>query len=276
MIRNGCPFGPRDLARMVEAVACNERLGPAGRHFNADMAGRMPFGWNQLDPFQRLARRLNQICQTRRHYRLDRLLMDKALRRLKACTITVKRLFKRLRIDRRLLGLCLPIFIFLASKQIARIGECDPPFAIHKVRVDPDMIEMQMGAQHQINRVRIKACTLEFIEQSEDLVVPIGIARQILIVAHTGVDHDQLAAQFNHKALDKAQHRAVLRNIMRGEPWNFGQGFGLRFVDQPVHGERLLDHRCDLCIANLPLLHCPLPPQNANGRLKALLLQAAE
>src|ERR1700733_9677364 len=83
------------------------------------------------------------------------------------------------------------------------------PFAIDQTRIPPDMIDMKMGAQHRIDRLRREAGVGKIGQERPIAVVPVRNPPPLLIVAQTGVDNDAPIRRFHDEAVDAHAQPAV-------------------------------------------------------------------
>jgi hypothetical protein len=99
----------------------------------------------------------------------------------------------------------LPIGKFPASDEVAGVEEGRPPCAIDVHRVPTDVVDVQMGAEDEVNRFGRNARRAQPIEPAcARTLAPDREFRAILVLADAGVDEDRAPVEFQSKALDRA------------------------------------------------------------------------
>src|SRR5262245_32402956 len=96
-----------------------------------------------------------------------------------------------------------PIGKLAATEQIARVGKGRLPAAIVLPRIPADVIDMQMGAEHQVDFGRIDAGLPQPIEKTTRApLMPGWNFGNVLVIADATVDQQGFSARSKDEALD--------------------------------------------------------------------------
>jgi hypothetical protein len=79
-----------------------------------------------------------------------------------------------------------PEIQLLFNEEVARPRKRGPPPPVFEVRIAPDMVNVQMSGQHEINIVDADASCSKSIKPAESGVIELG-SRSLLAVANTRV-----------------------------------------------------------------------------------------
>src|SRR5262249_46548148 len=104
----------------------------------------------------------------------------------------------------------LPVPQLAPADQVARVGEGRDPAAVEQARIPADVIDVQVGAEHEVDRLRPDAGLRETFE--EPAPVAAGKVRNegpLLALTDAGIDQDRSARCMEHEGLDgEDQHAA--------------------------------------------------------------------
>lgn len=107
-----------------------------------------------------------------------------------------------------------PVLPFDPPKQVARIAERRDPFASVPPGVPADVIQVQVGAEDDVDRLGRIAGFGQSLEGREFEVIPAFVVA-VLVVADTGVDDDPSPLRFNDERLDRVADFSVRVSVVR-------------------------------------------------------------
>ena len=110
------------------------------------------------------------------------------------------------------------MLVFRPAHQVASPWERWHPFAIHQTGVPADMIDVQMGAQHGINRFCRKSRRRKIGQKRPVAVVPVRDPALLLVVPKAGIHHDAPIRRFHDEAVDAHAQPPILIGEMRAQP----------------------------------------------------------
>src|SRR6516165_1295770 len=172
-IRGRGPLRPGHLTGVVHKVAGDQRCLPLRGDPHADVTRGMARGRDEMDLVADPVIGLDQIDEAGIPDRRHRVRKNGG--------------------DVVPLVLARPMRVLDPAHQIARIGKGRNPAAVDQHRVPPDMIDMEMGADHRVDRLARIAGSGEISQKARLQFVPGRDAAVFLVVAKTGVD-DETAA----------------------------------------------------------------------------------
>src|SRR5262245_49762351 len=110
-----------------------------------------------------------------------------------------------------------PVLQLAPTDQMAGVGEGQDPAAIMQARIPANMIDVQMGTEHDIDRLRRDAEPRKtFQETAVAAAVKSGEERPLLVLPDTGIDQDRLARGTEHIGLDARDHHSPFKIDMVG------------------------------------------------------------
>ncbi len=101
------------------------------------------------------------------------------------------------------------------AHQIAGLRKGRSPFPVNQHRVPADMVDMQMGAQHRVDRLAREPGRRQVGEKRPLEVVPGRDAAVLLVVAEAGIDDDAALGGLDDKRVDAHLQPAALVGEMR-------------------------------------------------------------
>ena len=162
--------------------------------------------------------------------------------------------------DRRADVARVPVLVLDAAEQVAGIGKRRHPLAVDEHRVEPDVVEVQMGTRHHVDIVDRETGRREIVQE---LIAQMrhGIEARDGSVPEARVDDDGLAHGLHHQRVDRERQRAVLVDEVRFQPIRI-RGDDLvrvRSVNIPAASTAACAaNQCDADVTDLPL-HCGSP-----------------
>ena len=96
-----------------------------------------------------------------------------------------------------------PVRVFALGEEVLRVGEGRHPAAVLEFGVPAHVIDMQMGAHHEVDRLRRTAAGPQSIEEGRVELVPTWIVPR-LVVAEAGVDQDGVPAGLQYPGMDRS------------------------------------------------------------------------
>ena len=242
------PLPQRHLHGIVQGIAREDRPLAARVEIDADLARRMTGC--------RLEREAAAHAVLARH-ELGLLRLDDRQHR-----IVVGIDLEGLRIGA--LGLGLPEIVVGARHHVLGVGKGRHPLAVLQPGVPADVIDVQVGAHHEVDLLGLDAGGAQPLEILGVQHVEARHARPRLVVAAARVDQDRVLARAQQPGMDRGHQPAALRLIvMRCQPFGLGcEGLGLEFRKEVFGREArphlLLDAR-DPDVADVTVLHAYLP-----------------
>ena len=113
------------------------------------------------------------------------------------------------------LALVLPVRVLALGEEIARVGKGRHPAAILELGVPAHVIDMQVRAHHEVDRLGRTAASLQAIEERRVELVP-GRVVALLVVAEAGIDQDGVAAGLHDPGVHGADEAVGARFDMIG------------------------------------------------------------
>ena len=158
------------------------------------------------------------------------------------------------------LRLCAPVLVLDPTEQIARVREGRDPLAIGQHGVPADVVDVQVRAQHRIDRLARESGRGQVFEEPPLPVVPGRDTPVLLVVAEAGVDDDAPPGRLDHEGVDAHLEAAFRVGEVRHQPGDGQDGLARRLgQDEPAAARRLeLDDLGYGDFADLPL-HRPAP-----------------
>ena len=141
-----------------------------------------------------------------------------------------------------------PVRPLRPAKEIARPGEGRDPAAVDQHRVPADVIDVEMGADDEVERLARETRPREVLEKRTVELVPERV-RPGLVVADAGVDDDRV---------HRGEEPSLGVGEARPEPTGMGlEALGRRLPEEEGrrHGSLHLDHAGDPHVADRPGLH---------------------
>ena len=159
---------------------------------------------------------------------------------------------------------------FVLVHQILRVRKRGHPLPVHLVRIPTHVVEMQVGAQHVVDAVRVVAGGLHVVQirrrQPAHDVERVAVAA----VADAGIDHDGRPGRVHDQGMD-AQREHVARSHERGNPADLPDDLRSRRGDdvREFVVNDLLDFG-DFRVADLPVHGVLLFPRSSSRTLQAI------
>ena len=127
------------------------------------------------------------------------------------------------------LGLGLPEVMVGARHHVLGVGKGRHPLAVLQPRVPADMVDVQMGAHHEVDLLGLDARLAQTLEILGVQHVEARHARPRLVVAAAGIDQDRVLARAQQPGMDRGHQPAALRLVVaRRQPMAFGrEGVGV-------------------------------------------------
>lgn len=147
----------------------------------------------------------------------------------------------------RLLGVRRPMGEFPSGEEIARVRKGRSPPASSQAGVPSDVIDMHMGSEHIIDRIRVKSGSIEPVEVLGAGMCQVRGHGDVLVVADAGVDNDEGASVLDDERLDNSLQLPVFVHVVRPQPGQLPQSLrgGLWEVCGQQGADRLLHDRGD-------------------------------
>ena len=189
-VRAAAPIRMRDLHRVVHQVAGDHGLLAARADVHADVAGRVP--GRRLEPHL-VGHRVvvgDEVDEAGVEHRPHRLGEHGAVRRRR---LAVSQCSYSRRLHR--------------YRAFGKVGT-QRPFS--QPRVPADVVDVQVGAEHGVDRLGREAGGGEIREEAALALVP-GRNRQLLVVADAGVHHDAAPLRLHHEGVHAHQRVAPSR-----------------------------------------------------------------
>src|SRR5690348_16761135 len=101
----------------------------------------------------------------------------------------------------RILALALPMLELDAAHQVPRAWKGRDPALIHQHRVPADVIDMEMRAQHRVDRLARESRRREILEKPALHAVPRRHGAVLLVVADAGVDDEATTRRLHHERM---------------------------------------------------------------------------
>src|SRR5215831_15729449 len=176
----------------------------------------------------------------------------------------------------RRVAMVAPVLIFGPAEKVARPLKGWQPSVVDKAGVPADMVDVEMGAEHDIDALGWKAGLRHDVEIRTVALIPGRYAAALLVVAKPRIDHDAMLQCLHHQRMDRHFQPAFFGRKMRDQPRKLADFLvGCLRQDEPRRADGLQFHDLgDLDLAYLPL-HRALPRivafsrQNAAIRLPA-------
>ena len=158
------------------------------------------------------------------------------------------------------LGLRAPVLELDAAEQVARSREGRDPLAFDQHGVPADVIDVQVRAQHRVDRLAGKAGRGQVLEEAPLPVVPGRDPPILLVVAEAGIDDDPPSRRLDDERVDAHLEPPFLVGEVRDQPGDGQYGLARRLrQDEPAAARRLeLDDLRNGDVADLPF-HRPAP-----------------
>ena len=114
-------------------------------------------------------------------------------------------------------ALVLPVPQLEPADQVARVREGRDPAAVEQARIPADVIDVQVGAEHEVDRLRLDTGLGETFEEPA-LVTAVKVRNEgpLLALADAGIDQDRSARCTEHKGLDGEDQHAAFQIRMVG------------------------------------------------------------
>jgi hypothetical protein len=114
---------------------------------------------------------------------------------------------------------------------MAGAGKRRDPAAALEPRVPPDVVDVEMRAQHEIDRLRGEPGRCEIVEERRLHHVERRAAAAVLVVADAGIDDHPQAGRLDHEGLDGLQQAPFVVEEAGRQPLamtleGLGQGVG--------------------------------------------------
>jgi len=187
-----------DLTGMVHEVAGDQRLLAARGDPYADMAGGIAQGRDEVDLVAQPVIGLDEIGKISIPNRRHRV----GEHRSHVIALTLPRPMRELD----------------AAHQIARIWEGRDPASVDQHRVPSDMVDMEMGANHGVDRLARIAGGGEICQKAAVELVPIRDSPVLLVVTETGVHEDPPARRFGNERVNAHLEAPVLIDEIWPQP----------------------------------------------------------
>src|SRR5215472_14263838 len=110
----------------------------------------------------------------------------------------------------RALELVRPMRVLGTAHQITRLWKGRDPTAVDQHCVPPDMIDVEMGADHRVDRLACIVGGCEIREKARLQLVPGRNSPVLLVVAQTGVNDDAAAWRFENERVNAHTEAATL------------------------------------------------------------------
>ena len=159
------------------------------------------------------------------------------------------------------LGVVAPVGVLDPAHQVARVGEGRTPAPVDQHGVPADVVDVQVGAQHGVDRLARVAGGGKIGEERAVQVVPGRNAATLLVVAEAGVDHDAPRGGFDHQGVDAHAQAARFIGEMRAQPADGQDGLarGVGQDEAAAAGGFQLDDAGDEDVADAPGQHGEVP-----------------
>ena len=104
-----------------------------------------------------------------------------------------------------------------AAEQVARVRKGRQPAAIDEARVPADVVDVQVRAQHRVDRLRREARGCHLVEKRTVQLIPHRDGAR-LVVADAGIDDDAPAFGLDHERVHRREESAVAVREVRPQP----------------------------------------------------------
>ena len=238
------PLPQRHLHGIVQGIAGEDRALAARIEIDADLARRMAGRGLQRQATAHAVLARHELRLLRLDDRQHRIVVGVDLEGLGA----------------RPLGLGLPEVVVGARHHVLGVGEGRHPLAVLQPRVPADMVDVQMGAHHEVDLLGLDARLAQTLEILGVQHVEARHARPGLVVAAAGIDQDRVLARAQQPGMDRGHQPAAFRLVVaRRQPMAFGgEGVGVELGKEILGREArthlLLDAR-DAHVADVTILH---------------------
>ena len=214
------PGRPGKLAGMMNEVAGDQGVLALRGDRHADMPRRVPDGRYQADLIADLKRGIDQIDQSGIKHRLDRIVEN-----------------------RHLIGyiaLALPVVELGTGHEIARIRKGRHPLPVDPHGVPADMIDMQVGAHHRVDRFTREAGLRQVAKERSLQVVPAGKRPILLVIAKAGINDDAPRWRLDDQRVDAHLEPPFVIHEVGLHPFDFAAGLaGCLRQDETRTADRL-------------------------------------
>ena len=137
-----------------------------------------------------------------------------------------------------------PVLPFLPREEVARARERRHPSAVLEPRVPPDVVDMEMRADDEVDRFGREARRRQIVEERRAHHVKGRAASAILVVAHARVDEGREPRRLDHECVNALEEPALLVEEVRREPFAMALergGHGVRQEPGRARGAGALD-----------------------------------
>ena len=189
------PFGIGHLNRMVHAIPGEDRAAVRAVQMQECVARRMAGRRFDIDG-------VFQLVAVRDHHRLA-CLDDRQDAVVVSLTPRITGAF------RHFCGFPMGILVFM--EQVLGVGEGRDPAAVLEFRVPTDMVDMQVGAHHEVDAFRRHAHRDHIFEEWAVLHMPGFGVGPMLMIADAGIDEDRMLGRLDNIAVQAHQKSAAVR-----------------------------------------------------------------
>ena len=169
----------KDLQRVVDCIPAEDRAIPGIVYHEPHLSAGVPRQRCEMQTRADLMAVVDQIGHARLDDRDDALLKGAGMNRQGATGVVLRH----------------PVGELVAAEQVARVGKGRLPAAIVLLRIPADVIDMQMGAEHQIDFGRIDAGLPQPIEKAAPApLMPGRDFGNVLVSADATVDQQGFSA----------------------------------------------------------------------------------
>lgn len=119
----------------------------------------------------------------------------------------------------------LPVIVFRLSENVAGVRKSRHPAAVFELGVPSDVVDVQVGAHYDIDFLGAHADCGKIGHVRPVLLVPVGTARPVLVIADAGIQQDRQPPGADNVTLEREQHHP---------------GFGIHIIR--CHPRKMLFH----------------------------------
>src|SRR5262245_6055649 len=141
------------------------------------------------------------------------------------------------------------------AEEIARVRESGQPLAVDQPGVPAHVVDVQVRAQHGIDRLGRKTGRRQIVKEAALPIIPSRYTALLFVIAETGVDDDPPPRRFDDKGVDAHLEAANLVGEVRHEPGNrqHRRARGLRQDESAAASGLALHDLAHADVAELPL-----------------------
>ena len=157
-----------------------------------------------------------------------------------------------------LVALARPVLPLAPREQVTRARKRRNPASVVEPRVPPDVVDVQMRADHHVHRLRRHARYAQVVQERRPHHVERLPPAAILVVADARVDEHGQSRRAHDEGVDRLQEPALVVEEMRREPGAMAfHRLGRRVREQPRWPRRsgALDDRVDAQTAEAERAH---------------------